>query len=121
MSDTNWITVAHRDDLIPHSGIAVWTPDGPVAIFYLPDETPTLYALSHYDPLGKANVLARGIVGDVKGELVVASPLYKQHFSLRTGQCVEEEEVSVLYYDVKLVGNEIQLAMPVKKREGCAA
>ena len=32
----------------------------------------------------RANVLSRGLVGDLQGERVVASPIYKHHFSLRT-------------------------------------
>jgi assimilatory nitrate reductase catalytic subunit len=44
------------------------------------------------------NVLSRGIVGDLGGELVVASPLYKQHFSLITGRCLEEPEHAVPVY-----------------------
>jgi nitrite reductase (NADH) small subunit len=49
-------------------------------------------------------VLSRGIVGDVKGELVVASPVYKQHFSLTSGKCLEDPEVRVLVYPVRLDG-----------------
>ena len=121
MSETKWMQVGNREDLIAESGIAVWTPDGPVAIFYLPDEKPALYAISHYCPLGRANVLARGIVGDLKGELVVASPLYKQHYSLTTGQCQEDDAIKVPVYDVRLNGETLELAMPIRAREECAA
>ena len=41
-----------------------------------------VYALDNFDPHSGANVLSRGIVGDLSGELVVASPVYKHHFSL---------------------------------------
>ena len=34
---------------------------------------------------------ARGIVGDIKGVAVVASPVYKQHFSLKSGHCLEDD------------------------------
>lgn len=121
MSETKWTQVGKRDDLIAESGIAVWTPNGPVAVFYLPGENPTLYAIGHYCPLGKANVLARGIVGDLKGELVVASPLYKQHYSLTTGQCQEDASVRVPSYEVRLNGDILELAVPVTTKEGCAA
>jgi nitrite reductase (NADH) small subunit len=40
-------------------------------------------------------VLARGIVGDVKGEIVVASRLCKQPFALASGACLEDPEVRV--------------------------
>ena len=35
---------------------------------------------------------SRGIVGDLQGEPVVASPIYKHHFSLITGRCLEDPE-----------------------------
>jgi nitrite reductase (NADH) large subunit len=36
----------------------------------------------------RAHVLSRGIVGELRGERVVASPLYKHHYSLATGRCL---------------------------------
>jgi nitrite reductase (NADH) large subunit len=57
-----------------------------------------IYALDNLDPFSGANVLARGIVGDVSGQLVVASPVYKQHFALGTGCCLEDPEVTVGIY-----------------------
>jgi len=53
------------------------------------------FALGNCDPFSGANVLARGIVGDLAGKLVVASPVYKQHFCLRTGICLEDMTVTV--------------------------
>ena len=47
-------------------------------------------------------MLSRGIVGDLKGELVVASPVYKQHFSLRTGRCIEDATVRVPVYAARV-------------------
>ncbi len=53
---------------------------------------------ANHDPISGVNVLSRGIVGDIAGELVVASPLYKQHFSLISGRCLEEPEHAVPVY-----------------------
>ncbi|MCK7545197.1 nitrite reductase small subunit NirD [Marinobacter bryozoorum] len=108
---TQWNIVCTVDDLVPESGIAVWTDDGPVAIFYLPHRLPALFAISHTDPFSGANVLARGITGDLNGQPVVASPLYKQHFNLVTGQCLEDESVSVNSYRVLLDGNAVRLEL----------
>ena len=52
-------------------------------------------------------MLSRGIVGDKNGEFVVASPIYKQHFSLLTGQCLEDPTVQVSVYRVVVEGNEL--------------
>jgi len=96
------------DDLITNSGICALVNDTEqVAIFYLPKEEPSVYALGNWDPIGKANVMSRGILGDIDGNLVVASPLYKQHFDLLTGQCVEDEEASLPVYDISIDGNKV--------------
>ena len=88
-------------DLIANSGICARSKDRQIALFYLPDTEQQFFAVDNWDPLGKANVLSRGIVGSIGQELVVASPLYKQHFSLTTGQCIEEEGVSIAVIPVK--------------------
>ncbi|WP_328186396.1 nitrite reductase small subunit NirD [Marinobacter sp. OP 3.4] len=108
-TSSQWNIVCTVDDLVPESGIAVWTPEGPVALFYLPHHPSAVFAISHTDPFSGANVLARGITGDLKGQPVVASPLYKQHFNLITGQCLEDEDVKVKTYRVLLDGQAVRL------------
>jgi len=76
------------------------------ALFRVGDD---IFAIDNYDPIGEANVLARGIVCDIRGELCVASPLYKQHFSLRSGQCLEDENVRVNTYDVRISSGAIEI------------
>lgn len=86
-------------DLIEGAGVTALVDDEQIALFYLPDAAePGIFAIGNHDPIGDAPVLSRGIVGDVDGELVVASPLYKQHFSLTRGVCLEDEAVSVPVY-----------------------
>lgn len=94
-------------DLIPINAGAAALIDGvQIAIFRVGSE---IFAIDNYDPIGDANVLARGIVCDIKGELCVASPLYKQHFSLRSGQCLEDENVRVNTYGVRISGGQIEI------------
>ncbi len=104
-----WQQVCTQQDLVAGSGVAALVALEQVALFYLPEQSPSLYAIGNHDPIGGANVLSRGIVGDIGGELTVASPLYKQHFSLRTGVCLEQDDVSVPVWDVKLDGDRVLL------------
>ncbi|PXX98621.1 nitrite reductase small subunit NirD [Halomonas sp. LBP4] len=117
-----WQTLCTRADLVPFSGVAAWveTADGPaqVALFYIPcgPNTPALpgheqelYALEHRDPFSGANVIARGIVGDVKGQLVVASPIYKQHFRLADGQCLEDDSVCLRTWPVSFKNDQVMI------------
>jgi nitrite reductase (NADH) small subunit len=42
---------------------------------------------------------------------VVASPLYKQHYDLRTGQCLESPEYSVQAHQVLIDQGQILVAV----------
>ncbi|WP_257275354.1 nitrite reductase (NAD(P)H) small subunit, partial [Endozoicomonas sp. SESOKO4] len=52
-----------------------------------------------------------GLVGDLEGRLVVASPIYKQHFDLSTGQCLEDETVALNTYPVEVVDQRVQVSL----------
>jgi len=93
------VAVCKLDQLIPGAGIAARLADAQVALFLLPEADPTVRAIDNHDPKSGANVLSRGIVGDVDGEWVVASPIYKQHFSLEDGRCIEDPEVALRVWD----------------------
>ncbi|MFT6286984.1 MAG: nitrite reductase (NADH) small subunit [Halieaceae bacterium] len=103
----NWEPACRLEDLVAGSGVCALVANEQVALFYLPDEEQRVFAISNRDPIGGANVLSRGIVGDVSGALVVASPLYKQHFDLTTGVCLEDNKVSVEVYSARLDGNSV--------------
>ncbi len=103
-----WTPVCQLQDLIDNAGICVLFNDCQVALFRT--SASDLYAIDNFDPFSKANVLSRGICGDLQGQPVVASPIYKQHFNLQTGQCIEDESVSVPVYAVRVVDDAVQLA-----------
>src|SRR5688572_2734285 len=108
MSD--WIPVCRLKDIVPNTGVCALVHGRQVAVFRLEDDR--LFALEAFDPFSKANVLSRGIVGDLKGEIVVASPVYKHHFSLQSGQCLEEEGVRLEVFPVRLEGHTVWVAAP---------
>ena len=97
-----WVAVCQLDDIVPNTGVCALVGRHQVAVFRLDDDS--VYAIDNHDPYSRANVLSRGIVGDLKGELVVASPVYKQHFSLTSGLCLEDPGVRVPVYPVRLDG-----------------
>lgn len=102
-----WQLVCSVDDLIAGSGVCALVDKQQIAIFYLPEENPCVYALGNHDPVGKINVLSRGIIGDIGGTLVVSSPLFKQHYNLDSGQCLEEPEHAVPVFPVRLEGEQV--------------
>jgi nitrite reductase (NADH) small subunit len=108
---TVWIDVCHYDDLQPDSGICALVQDKQVAIFYL-TRLKTAFAIGNFDPFSQANVLSRGMVGDIDGQPMVASPMYKQHFHLQTGVCFEDENVSVPSYPIRIENDRVAIQMP---------
>lgn len=105
-----WFDICDVADLQPNAGVCALVAQQQVAIFYLP-ATQQLYALSNYDPIGKANVLSRGIIGDLQGQPVVASPLYKQHFNLQTGGCLEDESIQIPVYSVRMQAQRVEILL----------
>jgi nitrite reductase (NADH) large subunit len=97
---STWVAVCKLDDILPDTGVCAQVGPHQVAVFRIED---AVYAIDNFDPASRANVLSRGIVGDLGGELVVASPIYKQHFSLTSGRCLEEAEHSVAVFAARVV------------------
>lgn len=107
MSD--WVTVCGLNDIAPDTGVCASLNGEQVALFRF-GGSDQVFAVSNYDPFGKANVLSRGIIGSIGEQLVVASPLYKQHFDLTTGECLEDANVSLKTFQVKVENDQVLLA-----------
>ena len=111
----SWHAVCALADIPPDSGAAVLVDGKEIAVFRAGD---AVFAIGNHDPASDANVLARGIVGDIGGEIVVASPMYKQHFSLVTGRCLEEPRFTVPAYMTQIRNGQIWVrATPVLQRQ----
>jgi nitrite reductase (NADH) small subunit len=106
-----WVDVCAVDELVPDRGECALVGEHQVAVFRVsPDGE--LYALSNFDPFSRAHVLSRGVVGS-KGDVPkVASPMYKQTFDLRTGQCLDDPSTSVPTFPVRVVDGRVQVATP---------
>jgi nitrite reductase (NADH) small subunit len=80
-----------------------------VAIFRVDDG---LYALSNFDPYSRAFVLSRGLIGSRGERVKVASPIYKHCFDLVTGECLEDSDVSVATFEVRVIAGRVQVNSP---------
>lgn len=110
------MALCRLDDIVPNTGVCALVAGRQVAVFRLDDDS--VHAIDNLDPFSQANVLSRGIVGDLKGELVVASPVYKQHFSLATGRCLEDPAVSVAVFPAWVEGDTVLVQAEAEKRGG---
>nr|WP_297351818.1 nitrite reductase small subunit NirD [uncultured Caldimonas sp.] len=104
-----WTDVCAVDDILPNTGVCALVDGRHVAVFRLGGQQ--FFAIDNIDPKSGASVLSRGLVGNLGDRLVVASPLYKNHFDLRTGECVEAPEHSVRAHEVRVEGGRLLVAL----------
>ncbi|MDV5146340.1 nitrite reductase large subunit NirB [Streptomyces sp. SBC-4] len=86
--------VAGVEFLEPGRGRAAVLADGTEAALFR-DGDGEVYAVGNRDPFSGADVIANGIMGSRGGVPVVASPMHKQEFDLRTGACLDDPEVAL--------------------------
>lgn len=104
----DWVTVCDLDAIAPNTGVNALVGQEQVAIFRI-GSTDEVYATGNYDPFSKAFVMSRGILGDRQGVLKVASPIYKQNFNLKSGVCLNDEDVTIPVYLVRVVNDQVQV------------
>ncbi|KAF1714366.1 nitrite reductase (NAD(P)H) small subunit [Pseudoxanthomonas sangjuensis] len=107
----HWHDICALDEIWPNTGVCARIGGVQVAVFRLGDGAGgRLFALQNHDPFSGANVLSRGLLGNLGERLVVASPIYKQHFDLATGECVEDAGVALRTWPVRAAGGRVQVA-----------
>lgn len=112
--ELDWIEICHLDDITPNTGVGAIVEDQQIALFRVGHEK-RVYALSNQDPFSQAFVMSRGILGDLQGERVVASPIYKQHFSLATGRCLEDKNQKLLVFPSKIEDGRVFVSSTAQK------
>ena len=104
-----WTTICPLDRILPNTGVCALVNDRQIAVFRI-GEGMDVYAIDNYDPFSKAYVLSRGIVGDRNGIPKVASPIYKQNFSLLTGECLDDSTVKIQTFSAQVVDGKVQVS-----------
>ncbi len=111
---TTETVVCRLDQIRRETGVAALVDGEAVAVFRTYDDQ--VFAMSNFDPYGRASVLSRGILGTKtvgeKDVAFVASPLLKQPFDLRTGVCLDDPAVAVPTYDVRVVDGFVLVGAP---------
>jgi len=107
VSESAWTAVCTVDRLWVDRGAAALVDGEQVAIFRLAGGE--ILAVGHRDPFTGSNVMARGLVGSRGDVPTIASPLHKQVFDLRTGRCLDDPEVALGRWDVRVVDDVVWL------------
>ncbi len=110
-SSPAWSPVCSIADILPNTGICALVHQRHVAVFHVKGHSPSLFAIDNFDPNTKASVLSRGLVGNLGERIVVASPIHKHHFDLKSGECLEAPENSVAAYPVRVENDTILVAV----------
>ncbi|EKU81592.1 nitrite reductase (NADH) small subunit [Massilia sp. UYP32] len=106
----HWTAVCLLSDIVPDTGVCALLNGRQVAVFRVGADEPRVFAIDNYDPNSQAAVLSRGLVGSIGERIVVASPIYKQHFDLQSGECLEAPAHSVASYPARIDGGQVWVA-----------
>ncbi len=111
-----WVRVCRLEDIVPNTGVGALLGKRQIAVVRVQNAAASeVYAISNFDPFSKAFVLARGIVGDKQGIPKIASPIYKQSFDLRTGVCLDDAQVKVPTFPVRVEEGVVEVFQPAEE------
>jgi len=111
---TEWKQVGQAAQFATDLGGCVKVDDLHIAVFNL-NNRKDWYAIENRCPHKAADVLSRGIVGDADGEPKVACPLHKRSFSLKSGECISDDEMGgVKAFEIKCEDGVVYLKLPLK-------
>lgn len=108
-----WTAICAADDILPNTGVCALVAGRHVAVFRVGAGTGanSFFAIDNIDPKNGASVLSRGLIGNLGDQVVVASPLYKHHFVLATGACIENAEWSVQAHPVEVRDGQVWVSL----------
>lgn len=105
----DWHPVCALADLEPEWGEAALVAGEQIALYRLWDDT--VRAVANRDPATGSFVMARGIVGSRAGRPTVASPLHKQVYDLKTGECLSHPGPAVPVFDARVSDGTVQIRL----------
>ena len=109
MTAPRWVPICASERIQPERGVAALVDGTQVAVFRTFDGM--LHAVGNRDPFTGAFVLARGIVGTRGDVPTVASPLHKQVYDLRSGQCLDDPTRSVPVFSVRVIDSTVEVCV----------
>lgn len=101
-----WLDLCALAELVPDAGVAALADGEQVALVRVGDE---VYAVDNFDPFSRTFVIARGLVGDQEGRPFIASPMYKQRFDLDSGQSLDDPEVRLRVWPVRIRQGRVEI------------
>ena len=103
---TEWIEAVHINEIPNNGGVCVKLADRQIALYNF-KRTGEVFATQNECPHKRQMILSRGMLGDHKGEPKVACPYHKKTFSLKTGECLNDNDCSIETYPVKIENGKV--------------
>jgi NAD(P)H-dependent nitrite reductase small subunit len=114
---TSWVKIGSVADFPVDGGMAVRYGDAQIAVYNFSSRG-EWYASQNMCPHMKDMVLARGLLGDQKGEPKVACPQHKKTFSLKTGECLSGDPLRIRTFPVKVENGAVFVELPSSRDVG---
>ena len=108
---SQWTKICKKTQMIPDTGLCAKGKNDEQIAFFWERKSDKLFAVSNHCPFANANVLSRGLLAELDGVLSIASPIYKQHFNLETGICLEDESVSIKSYEIRETEGQVEILL----------
>jgi nitrite reductase (NADH) small subunit len=105
----SWYPVSPVDRLPVERGVCVLVGGEQVALVCTRDGD--VYAVDNLDPVSGAMVMSRGLVGTRGERDVLISPMHKQAYDLRTGECLDLPDVWLTVHDVRIVEDSVEIGL----------
>jgi nitrite reductase (NADH) small subunit len=108
----NWVLACRVNDIPQNGGACVKLGDEQIAIFNF-SRRGEWFATQNLCPHKQQMVLSRGMIGSTGDncEPKVACPFHKNTFSLLSGQCLTNEELSIKTYAVRVEDDRVFIAL----------
>lgn len=113
-----WQPICRMAELGVGRGVTALVHGQAVAIFRTPGDV--VYALGNHDPFAGhvGGGIAKGLVGRRGTVPYVALPAHRHAFDLRTGRCLDDLQVAVPAYEVRVVEGVVLVGKRFKPGSG---
>jgi NAD(P)H-dependent nitrite reductase small subunit len=106
-----WVPLVDADAVPRDGGVAVKYGGVQLAVFNFASRG-QWYATQNMCPHRQDMVLARGIIGEDKGQPKVACPLHKKTFALTSGECLSGDPYRIATFAVQVNRGMVYVELP---------
>jgi NAD(P)H-dependent nitrite reductase small subunit len=115
-SQKTWVEVGSTENFATNVGTPILYGDSQLAVFNN-EVRGEWYCTQNMCPHKQAFVLSQGLTGSSAehgNKPYVACPLHKKQFDLKTGEGLNDDELNILTFAVKLEGNKVMVELPAE-------